>query len=146
MPSVTLECLLTLPAPPPQARKPHLPSFLQSLPHTKKILLYPSWLTWLLDSEFPAMHPRMPTQGFSFWPCIDTIPAPTWYILTPCLSSTKPSCFSLDMWLHWPPPLTLMNPRKSCLLINLPLSSFIWSNQACIFITKGEKKLSPSTI
>ena len=44
-------------------------------------------------------------RGSAFFPHIGIIPASSWHIITPCLSSIKPPCFSLDVKLHWPPPV-----------------------------------------
>jgi hypothetical protein len=68
-----------------------------------------------------------------------TIPAPRWHVTTPRLSSIKPPCLRLDVWLHWPPPVRSVNPPESCHLINLPLSTFHFSYLACICVIKGKK-------
>jgi len=95
----------------------------------------------LLISKLPPPHPTVPVQGLSFWPCMDTIPGPSWHVITPRLSAIKPPCFSLDSWLHWPPPVRSVSLPQSCLLVNLALTVLIWSNLA--YVCRGKKKTYP---
>lgn len=87
-----------------------------------------------------SSHPRVTTHGLKFWAFMGTTPAPSWDIIPLHLNSMKPTCFSLDKWLHWPPPVRLVNPLESYLLINCLYLLLIWSNVAHICIT-GEEKM-----
>lgn len=54
-----------------------------------------------------------------------TIPVPSWHGIIPHLNSIKPPLlFSPDIGLDWLPCVRSVNPLESCLLINLPVSTF----------------------
>ena len=118
--SHTLPC--SSPAP---AGKPCLPSFPQPLPDreffTPLRKLHANMLS-LLVSPFPTTHSRVPVQGFSFGPCMGTIPAPSWHVITPHPSSIKPPslawmCDSTDLHCEIGEPTQELPPNKPAFIV-----------------------------
>jgi hypothetical protein len=130
MPPKVLDCNTCSPPAHLLLKLGNLAALLPSTPPTQRkssTILEKTGLTRhpsLLISKLPVTHPGAPAQGLRFWPCKDIIPAPSWHVITPHLSSIKPPCISLTSWLHWLPPAGSANPPQSCLLINLPLFTF----------------------
>lgn len=119
-------CYTRIPAcPSHKLGNPNLPFFCHPILIRKKppsTLRENSMVTYhhpcLSDSDIP---PKSVQPGAQFWACVDKIPAPTWHIFAPCLSSLKPPYITRDMWLHWILPVKSVNLHLKGHLRNLPL-------------------------